>query len=226
MTTNSDLLAALENERRYMARELHDGVAQTVLQLGLQGGICRKLFERGHTENFLEQLTKLEERIQLASSQVRELIVDLRRPMVEAGGGLLEYLQLSMKIHHDRGGVKINYRNRLGDNVPPLSAEQILTITRIIQEALLNIRKHAEAKNVLLDLAANEKIISITIADDGKGFDLENVQDRPMDKGGGGLANMYLQAEAIGGKLTISKGTTVGGTAILLTVPLSEQLWW
>jgi two-component system sensor histidine kinase DegS len=82
MTKTEKLLQALENERRYTARELHDGVAQTTLQLGLQAGICRKLLERGNLAMLNQELIELEARIQLASTQVRDLIADMR-PQLE-----------------------------------------------------------------------------------------------------------------------------------------------
>ena len=87
------LLDALEDERRYVARELHDSVAQTTLQLGLQAGICRKLLERGNLEMLSRELANLEERIQVASRQVREIISDMRPPPGGArgfSGGLSE----------------------------------------------------------------------------------------------------------------------------------------
>jgi len=62
------LLNSLENERRYTAKELHDGVAQTTLQLGLQVGICRKLLEHDHMDMLAAELVQLEERIQTAST--------------------------------------------------------------------------------------------------------------------------------------------------------------
>jgi two-component system sensor histidine kinase DegS len=224
--TDSDLLSALENERRFVARELHDGVAQTAQQLGLHGGICRKFAERGEMDKLAGQLTELEERIQLVSTQIREMISDLRRPLVDRGSGLLEYLDHAIEAHKQRGGIAITYRNRIEGEFPTLSAEQILTIYRIVQESLLNTHKHAEAKNVLLDLSADEKNIYVTVADDGKGFDLAEVKRRPVDKGGAGIANMHLRIRAINGTLVISKGTTAGGTAILVSVPLNDQPWW
>lgn len=223
---NKELLTALETERRYVARELHDSVAQTTLQLGLQLGIYRKLVERGDTEELGGQLVDLEDRIQRVSAQIRELIADLRRPLVEPGSGLIEYLQHVIDAHHERGGATVTYRNRISGQLPTLSIEQIVALARIVQEALLNIRKHAAAKNVLLDLSNDERNLYVTVADDGKGFDLTEVKEQSADKGGAGLANLQVRARAIGGTLNISRGTTAGGTAVTLAVPVSEQSWW
>jgi len=222
----NELIQALENERRYIARELHDGVAQTALQLGLYGGICKKLVERGEMDMLVEQLTEMEGRIQLVSAQVRELIADFRPPLVEPGSGLLEYLQQAIDIHHDRKGATVTYRNRLTDDVPQYSIQEIVNLSRIVQEALLNIRKHAQANNVLIDLSGDDKHILIIIADDGVGFDIDEVEHRPVDKGGAGLQNMHARASALDGSLKITKGTRDGGTAVRITIPINEQPWW
>src|SRR5688572_29241532 len=103
----TQLLDALEDERRYVARELHDSVAQTTLQLGLQAGICRKLLERGNLEMLGRELANLEERIQVASRQVREMISDMRPPLVEPEASLVDYLEHEIKIHQERGGPQV-----------------------------------------------------------------------------------------------------------------------
>lgn len=222
----NSLLVALETERRYIARELHDGVAQTALQLGLYGGICKKLVERNQIEQLVEQLTEMEERIQKVSAQIRELIADFRPPLIDPSSGLLEYLQYTIELHHERNGATVTFRDRLNGQIPQYSMQEILTISRIVQEALHNVRKHAKAENVLVDIVATNQKLTLTIADDGQGFDLEEVEKRSGDKGGAGIDNMHARAVAIGGYLRVTKGTKEGGTAVRLTVPLSQQPWW
>lgn len=207
------LLDALEDERRYVARELHDGVAQTTLQLGLQVGICRKLLERGNLEMLGRELANLEERIQVAAQQVRDIISDMRPPLVEPGAGLAEYLNLEIELHHQHQGSQIIHRLEGVDKLPPLSQTQILALARVAQEALLNIRKHAQASQVFLSLEAKANSFYLIIADNGKGFDPAEVAQPPADKGGAGLANLRRRIEAIGGSLSITsvpdKGTEV-----------------
>ncbi len=219
MTTNNELLTALENERRYVASELHDDVAQTALQLGLQIGICNKLLERNKLEMLAEQLSQLEERAQLVSTQVRAMITDMRTPSVEETDGISEYLQQIIEIHHQRNGAVVTYRNRLSAQSLNLPLQQMLTVSRIVQEALMNIRKHAEAKNILLDLFEDSKYIYVTIADDGKGFNPAEISNRQTGKGGAGLANLYARAKAMGATLKITKGTMTGGTSVVVALP-------
>ncbi len=213
------LLSALENERRYVARELHDGVAQTTLQLGLQAGICRKLLERGNLEMLAQELAALESRIQLASSQMRDIIADLRPPRLEPDAPLKEYLQAAITTHVERRGAPLELQLNLPGRPPQLSASQKLTLTRIVQEALLNIRKHAQAENIRLSLAEDRDNFYLLVADNGQGFDPAEVEARPVDRGGAGLTNLRVRAEALGGTLSIARDAGGEWTEVKLTLP-------
>ena len=220
MTNQSEqLINALETERHYVAKELHDGVAQTTLQFGLQAGICRKLLETGKLDMLANELAQMEERSQLASSQVREVIADMRPPMVEPDASLNGYIQYALDIHTQRGGPPVAYQFNESEQVPNLTSVQILALVRIIQEALLNIRKHTEAQNVRLSLLTEKDHLYITIADDGPGFDPVEVEARSVDKGGAGLTNLRRRAEAIGGELSISRDLIGHGTKVTIILP-------
>ncbi len=216
-TTVESSIESLENERRYVARELHDGVAQTTLQLGLQAGICRKLLERGNLDMLANELTALETRVQLASSQVREVIAEMRPPRLEPDAPLKEYLQTAINTHVERGGAWLEFQDNLADE-SPFSPVQKLTLTRIVQEILLNVRKHAQAGQVRLGLSENASYIFLTVADNGRGFESAEVEVRSVDRGGAGLANLRARARALGGKLTIVRGPGGQGTEVKVSV--------
>ncbi len=215
---DSSILTALENERRYVAKELHDGVAQTTQQLSLQAGICRKLLERGNLAMLAQELTALEGRLQLVSGQVRELITDMRPPQLEPEAPLTEYVQYAINVHQERGGPPVEFQ--LADPLPELPLAQKLPLMRIIQEGLLNIHKHAKAGQVCLKLLMVEAQLVLTLTDNGLGFDPLEVNRRPTDRGGAGLANMRLRAKAMGATLTITSGNT--GTEIRLSLPVKD----
>lgn len=218
---NQILLDALENERRYMAKELHDGVAQTSLQLGLQAGICRKLLERNNLEMLALELAQLEEQVQKASGQVRDLIQDLRPPTIEARGDLDEYVRYVIDVHLARGGAPVDYQfTDPGEQAVHLSQLRILGLSRIIQEALLNVRKHANAKRIRLGVSIESETLYLTIADDGQGFNPVEVQERLLDKGGAGLTNLNMRTQAVGGTLAVARDTTGSGTRVTVNLPL------
>ena len=217
MTSNQTIIA-LENERRYVARELHDGVAQTAQQLSLQAGICRKLLERNQSDMLADELAQLQERILLASTQIRQMIADMRPPKVLPEATLDEYLLHAVEVHRERGGPTIKYQFDIADSSFSLSPLQMLTLTRIVQEGLLNVRKHAQAEQTQLTIAADDTQVTIKISDDGQGFDLAEVEARPTDKGGAGLVNLRARAEVIGGTVNIVT-TKSEGTTIIITLP-------
>ncbi|MCK6628173.1 MAG: sensor histidine kinase [Anaerolineae bacterium] len=211
-------LETLENERRYVARELHDGVAQTTLQLGLQAGICRKLLERGNLDMLGQELAALEARVQLASTQVREVIAEMRPPRLEPDASLQEHLKTAIDTHIERGGAWLEFQDNLRGHLP-FSPAQKLTLTRIVQEALLNVRKHAQATNIRLSLSEDAHYVYVTIADNGRGFEPPPQPARSVDRGGAGLANLQARARALGGRLTIARGTGGQGTEMKVVVP-------
>ncbi len=210
------LLNTLEDERRFVARELHDGVAQTTLQLGLQAGICIKLLERGKMEMLADELAQLESRIRLASGQVREMIADLRRPQIEPEAHVGEYIQQTIESHLERGGPPVECVGDLS-HLPPCSIQQKLALYRIVQEALLNIRKHAQAQNVQIRFSNSNDKNTLIIADDGMGFDIDEVSSRPSDKGGAGLANLQVRGQIIGGVVSISPNSRGQGTEVKIS---------
>ncbi|MCB9077519.1 MAG: sensor histidine kinase [Anaerolineaceae bacterium] len=210
-TPSETLLNALENERRYVAKELHDGVAQTTLQLGLQAGICGKLLERGNLELLATELAQLEQRIQLASRQIREVISDMRPPAVEETAGLKEYIEALIEDHTRRGGPPVNFEfDWLETDLSPAAK---LTLTRVVQEALLNIRKHAKAGQVWVTFSIDPQYACVMVVDDGQGFDL-NAQKR-----GSGLENMGARLEALGGSLNLGRPPAGRGTQLIARLP-------
>lgn len=213
----------LENERRYVAQELHDGIAQTTLQLGLQAGICRKMLERSMLEMLTKELADLETRIQMASTQVRELIADMRPPQLEAETSLVDYLQNTIDTHQERGGALVEFHSHLMHTIPDFLPQQKLTIQRIVQEALFNIRKHAHATGVSLSLTDDAHNFYLSVKDNGRGFDVAEVEARPVERRGGGLANMRARARVLGGDITIQSDLTSGGTELKLTLPRSRK---
>jgi len=220
MTDRCDsLLRAQETERSYIAREVHDGVAQSTLQLGLQVGICRKYLEDGQVDRLASELARLEEHSQFISNQVRDLISDLRRPMVEADASLDDYIKHIIEIHEVRGGPPVSYQFTGSGSMPDFSSQSVLALGRIIQEALLNIRKHARAQNVWLTCSLDDDRYALSIVDDGQGFDHLEMNSRPLDRGGAGLASMRLRAEALGGTLNIGRNITGQGTSLTFILP-------
>jgi signal transduction histidine kinase len=170
------------------------------------------------------ELAQLEERLQLASRQVREMINDMRPPLVAPEATLDDYLQYVIEIHNQRGGPPVAYQFEVNGEVLELTTSQMLALARGVQEALLNIRKHARAEQSYLTVTAQADQLSITIGDNGQGFDPAEVESLPVDKGGAGLANLRTRVEVSGGTLNLTSGSTGKGTEITINLPKKSHL--
>jgi two-component system sensor histidine kinase DegS len=215
----SDALQIVENERRYVARELHDGVAQTTQQLILQASLCRKLLERRRLDMLAEELSSLETRAQHASNQVRELITDLRPPRAELAVPFVEWVRAEIDAHLTRGGPPTEFELQTRKPIPDLPGEARVALVRILQEALLNARKHARARQMEVTLSMDDGTLRLTVADDGQGFSPSALRTRPLDQGGAGLQVMRSRAVALGGQFRVETGLGQG-TRVEASIPV------
>jgi signal transduction histidine kinase len=215
----SSELQTAENERSYVARELHDGVAHTTQQIILQAGLCRKLLERRRLETLAEELATLEARVQYASQQVRDLIADLRPPHGEPDALFVEWVRAEIDTHLNRGGPPTEFELQADRPIPRLPDTTRIALIRILQEALLNTRKHARAQQVRVALTLDDKLLRLTVKDDGQGFRPSELRARPPDAGGAGLQAMRARARALGGEFMVQTGPGQG-TQVEANIPL------
>jgi signal transduction histidine kinase len=148
------------------------------------------------------------------------MIANMRPPQIEPEADLSDYIGAAIETHLERGGPPVTNEITMSDQMMAFSTQQNLTLFRIVQEALLNVRKHAGAQNIRLTVTTDDSNIQITITDDGHGFDMSKLAKKPGDKGGAGLANLQARAQFLGGSLTVSSKVNGGGTEVLLTLPL------
>ena len=212
-------LQLAENERSYVARELHDSVAQTTQQLILQASLCRKLMERRRIEMLADELAKLEERAQHASREVRELIADMRAPRADPDAPFVEWVRAEIDTHLRRGGPPTEFEVESPLPIPHLPQEMRVALIRILQEALLNARKHARAGRMKVTLSFQEGSLRLMVLDDGRGFSPGELRSRLPEKGGAGLQLMRGRALALGGQFTVQTGPGQG-TRVEASIPI------
>jgi signal transduction histidine kinase len=215
----SSELQMVENERSYVARELHDGVAQTTQQLILQAALCRKLMERRRLETLVEELATLESRAQRASQQVRELIVDMNPPRIEPDAPFVEWIRNEIDTHLERGGPPTEFELQTQEPIPDLPDDTRIAFVRILQEALLNARKHAKAQQMGVTLSLDDNTLRLSVADDGQGFSPGELRKRRPERGGAGLQAMRARAQALGGGFTVQTGPGQG-TRVEASIPI------
>ncbi len=209
------LFRAQEDERKRMAYDLHDGLAQTLagLHQRLQGfaGRCPPLPDALGAD--LHTILKLAQR---CVGEGRQLIGGLR-PTVLDDFGLLTALDKEADRLRETG-IIVHWSARCEARLP--GAVEI-ALFRIAQEGINNILKHAHASQVELALELHEEHISLRVDDNGKGFSME----QPLDTGGTrhlGLAAMQERASLLGGRLTCVSGAQCG-TQLRVTVPFDHD---
>ena len=211
------LVQVQEDERRSLARELHDRVGQSLIALNLNLTIIQGEISRGYTEQLG---TRLSDSIQL----VREVIVLVRdvmsnlRPTNLDDYGLESALQTYASEFQTRYGIPVHFEKRTPP-LPRLENNIEITLLRISQEALTNIARHAQASQAELSLRLDEKHVYLTIEDDGIGLPAQEGTKRSRSHG---LKIMQERAEALEGTLHI-RSTPGKGTKIEVAIPLPSR---
>jgi signal transduction histidine kinase len=204
---------AVAEERVRISREMHDGAAQMLAYVSTKAQAVQEFLRRGKNDQAIAQLEELASAARSVYADVREGIVALRtevgpdRPLSMALG---EYIQ----SWRDRTGIEAEL---IIEDEPPLAPQIELQVLRIVQEALANIRKHAEAGSVKIILAGGPQELRVVIRDDGRGFDPS--QPQAPTAGHFGLVIMRERAEGIGGRLSV-ESTPGEGACIALDLPL------
>jgi two-component system nitrate/nitrite sensor histidine kinase NarX len=200
---------AIIEERERLSREMHDGVAQTLSLLSLQVAQARSLATNGDADGVVMELREMSQVIDAGYEEVREAITNLRltAPKGQEWTGWLQEYVYDFGLRHDLSAELHFPPDQAPVTLPPY---QEVHLTRIVQEALTNVRKHAQARQVRMALVPNGRKLSLRIEDDGCGFDVQRAQSR---RGRYGLSAMQERAELLGGSLHIESapghGTTI-----------------
>ncbi len=202
------VVEAQELERKHLARELHDetGQALTSILLGLQ-----PLERRATTEEDRTAVTSLRELVVSTLQDVRRLAVELR-PAALDDFGLSTAVERLVDTFRENTGLHVDLEDQLGDVRLPTEVETALY--RIVQEALANVIKHANASRVSILVTRKPHSVSAVVEDDGRGFDKDALGDGVL-----GLVGMRERVGLVGGRLRIESATGAG-TTIAVEVPL------
>jgi len=197
--TNEKL--AQTQERNRLARELHDTLAHTLSSVSVQLEATKALFDR-EPKKAKKMLTQTIKNTKNGLTETRRTLVDLRSSELESYG-LTQALRNLGNSAAERGGFKISYHLDKGMDV--LSDEIGHCLYRTAQEALENILKHANAKNVSVNLLFDADAIKLDVIDDGKGFDAEELEVEHL-----GIRGMRERVEMIGGTFTMESESGSG----------------
>jgi signal transduction histidine kinase len=204
---------AVAEERLRIAHEMHDGLAQVLAYVNTKAQAVREFLRTGRTEEAARQLDQLAAAAREVYGDVRDSIVGLRGVAGadwRLGTALADYVA----AWQEQSGVACRLRMDASLRFPSAIELQLL---RIVQEALANVRKHAQARHAEVVLEVRDGVPSLTVADDGVGFHPGELGRSEFPRFG--LATMRERAESIGGKFEISSSSD-GGTRIQLVLPV------
>lgn len=214
------IIEAQEDERLRLARDIHDGPAQSLANVIVKAELCERLIELDK-ERAKKELNNLKDVIRLTLKDVRKIIYDLR-PMSLDDLGLIPTLERYISIFQEDTGIKVNLRTYgLINNIQSMIQ---IALFRITQEALSNIRKHSKATTATIIIERSLERINLVVSDDGIGFNIEELKKRNNTiTSGFGLINMKERVELLNGSFNITSSSRTG-TKISLSIPLSEGI--
>jgi signal transduction histidine kinase len=205
------VVEAQELERARLARELHDetGQALTSILLGL-----RHLDDVAASDEAREATAAIRELVASTLQDVRRLAVELRPSALDDFGLVPALERLAANVSERSPDLAVDIEARLGGMRPPPEAETALY--RIVQEALTNVVKHAEARRVSITLVRKGESAVVVVEDDGRGFEPEAVRDGAL-----GFVGMRERVELVGGRLAV-ESSPGAGTTLVAEVPVQR----
>ncbi len=204
------LVAAQEEERRRIQRDLHDGLGPVLASMRLRLEACLDVAQASD-DPLSGDLERLYELVGQATADIRRLVYDLRPPVLDQLG-LVPALQQHCERFSRESGIEVSFQSAPDLSIP---AAAEVTFLRVVQEALLNVQRHARASRVDVRLGSRDGCFELKIRDDGIGFDVSAFGD------GTGINSMRERAELLGGTLRIF-GHSGSGTEVEVRIPIQE----
>lgn len=213
------IMEAQEEERHRLARDIHDGPAQSIANIILKAELCERLIERDKAKASNE-LNNLKAIARGTLKEVRKTIYDLR-PMSLEDLGLIPTLERYIEIFQEDSNIYVGLKTY--GTFTNLESVFHIAVFRIIQEALNNVRKHSKASSTSIIIEKSHTKLNLIITDNGIGFDIENYRKElnPME-GGFGLMNIKERVELLNGKMNITSSQSTG-TKLNISIPLKGE---
>ncbi|HJV47291.1 MAG TPA: sensor histidine kinase [Bacillota bacterium] len=203
-----------EEERKRVARDIHDGPAQSMANLMIRTEIAEKMLERGLIEDVRKELVELKETVRNTLADVRKIIFDLR-PMALDDLGLVPTLRKYLEDFGNRYQMETELIT-MGKEVRFEPMVEVV-IFRMVQEGLNNAGKHSKAKNIQIKIEYLPERTTVVVRDDGVGFEHQDRTDRPHF----GIMGMTERMKLIDGTLNIH--SVIGtGTRLVFTIPVNR----
>ncbi|MBL7073887.1 PAS domain S-box protein [candidate division KSB1 bacterium] len=208
-----------EEERKYIAREIHDELGQVLtalkMNLSLMSRDIKEKKESIDLQVLLGEIDAMQEIIGVTVKRIRELITELR-PEVLDNLGLLEALEWQANEIQDRTGILCELTTKLKEI--KLDKDRSIAIFRIYQEALVNVTRHAKATKVIINISKTDGKLLLEISDNGIGIPQEKLKSRDSF----GMIGMKERAYVFGGDVEIT-GRKGKGTTVRVSIPMGGE---
>jgi len=208
-----------EEERKRISVDLHDSVAQWLVAASYRAQTCNELLSGHDSDEARGELAAMESTIDKSLKELRRVVTGLRPPALDELGLSYALRQSLEDLKND--GLDCQF-SEVGTPLRLTSSMEI-AVYRIVQEALTNVRKHADATKVNLSLQFQADKLLVEVHDNGRGFNLSQTLDSAIFVGHMGLLGMKQRAETLGGDIRIKTGKGTG-TTIILSLPIQPQI--
>ena len=203
---------AVLDERTRLAREIHDGLAQTLAFLKMEAARMQSYFSKGEYDTLAQILQACYQTLSDAYLDARQAIDNLRHI---PDNGLADWLKITAADFETLTGLQVNVSSNEFDHM--FSPAVQVQVTRIVQEALTNIRKHAQSSTVTISATERDGLAIVEIKDNGRGF--SPGEEQPPSQYG--LRSMRERADSIGADIQITSAPGLG-TTVQMRIPIQE----
>ncbi len=206
-----------EEAQKKLARDLHDGPTQSIGAIAMRVNFARRLLSRD-PDSAAEELFKIEELARRTTKEIRQMLFTLRPLALESEGLVPAIRQLAEKVHEAHNqNVIVEADEGVAENIE-VGKQGVIFF--IVDEAVNNARKHAQADHIYVRLKRKGDMLYLEIKDDGVGFDVAAVEENYNQRSSLGMINLRERAELVNGLLHIdsAKGK---GTRVQVTIPIT-----
>jgi signal transduction histidine kinase len=206
-----------EDERKKLARNLHDGPTQSIAAIAMRLNYVRLLLERD-PQKVSKELANIEDLARRTTKEIRQMLFTLR-PIILETQGLTAALEQYIQKLEETDSIAYHLQAQPVEDNLDIDAQG--GVFYIIDEAITNARKHAQPNNVWVRMGIRDRSFVVQVEDDGCGFDVAGVQDRYDERGSLGMINLHERTELLSGKIRIESAPGKG-TRITVIVPLKD----
>ncbi|XEC95363.1 sensor histidine kinase [Paenibacillus tarimensis] len=213
------IILAQEEERKRIAREIHDGPAQSLAHLVLRTEIAERMLLKQEFQLVQDELIDLKEQVRSGLEEIRKIIFNLR-PMALDDLGLVPTLRKFVQDFEEKSKIRTTFETVGRETRLPSAMEA--AIYRLVQEAYMNALKHANPSVVALEVTYQTDKVKIVIQDNGTGFHVEATETQARENANFGLIGMRERVELLEGRMVIESTINVG-TRITIHIPINAE---